>query len=166
MKPVSYSLSQRAVHWIMAALIFFNLIWTDGIEAWNRAARNGGTPSADLVSSANIHSYVGIAILALAALRVILRLAQGAPDHPEAEPPLFQLASKLAHVALYALIFLVPLSGIAKYYFGFNLAGDLHAEILTNLLWALIGAHVMGALAHKFYWKTDVLDRMTKGVKA
>ena len=166
MKPVSYSVSQRVVHWGMAVLIFFNLIFTDGIEAWDHASRDGGTPSADLVFSANIHAYVGIAILAFAVLRVILRLVQGAPEEHAGEHPLFKMASRLAHLGLYALIFLIPLSGIAKYYFDVGAAGFVHAELLTNLMWALLAAHVLGALAHKFYWKSGVMERMTTGVKA
>ncbi len=31
------------------------------------------------------------------------------------------------------------------------------------LLWLLIVAHVGGALVHQFYWKTNVLARMTHG---
>jgi cytochrome b561 len=30
-------------------------------------------------------------------------------------------------------------------------------------MWALMVAHIGGALVHQFYWKTDVLKRMTSG---
>ncbi len=70
----------------------------------------------------------------------------------------FRIAARLAHVALYVLIFSMPLSGIAAYYFGLELLGSVHADILKVMLWALIVAHVAGALAHQFYWKTDVLE--------
>lgn len=161
---IGYSIPQRALHWAMALLIVFNLIFSDGIEQWNRLIRNGQTVTPDDLASANIHAYVGIAILVLCLVRLGLRLVQGAPDAPDAEPPLLRLAAKLAHWAFYALFFLMPMTGIAKYYFGIDLLGELHGGPLKLLLWALIVVHVLGALVHQFYWKTNVLARMTRGV--
>lgn len=165
MKPLNYSIPQRALHWGMALLIFFNLIFSDGMELWNRAARKGETITPDMISSANIHAYVGIAILALALLRLLLRFTQGVPAAPADEPALVKFGGTAAHVLLYLMFFIMPLSGIAKYYFGLEVPGELHGGIFKVLLWALIALHVVGALAQKFYFKTDVLDRMTKGVK-
>jgi cytochrome b561 len=96
-------------------------------------------------------------------LRLGVRFIQGVPDEAANEPALFRIAARLAHVALYVFIFAMPLSGIAAYYFGVELLGSVHADILKVMLWALIVAHVVGALAHQFYWKTDVLRRMTIG---
>lgn len=166
MTPLNYSIPQRALHWGMALLIFFNLIFSDGMELWNRAARKGETITPDMISSANIHAYVGIAILVLAALRIILRLVQGAPALPADEPPILKFVASATHGLLYLLLIVMPLSGMAKYYFGLELPGELHGGIFKVLLWALIVLHVGGALVQKFYFKTDVLDRMTRGVKA
>jgi cytochrome b561 len=41
----------------------------------------------------------------------------------------------------------------------------MHAEAFKTILWFVLGVHVAAALVHQFYWKTDVMDRMTKGVK-
>ncbi|QFY61609.1 cytochrome b [Rhizobium grahamii] len=159
----AFSLPQRLLHWGMALLIFFNLLFPDGMNEWHRAMRHGNVPSADQVAAANIHAYVGIAILVLAIVRVCLRLLQGAPAEIEDEPLLFRVAAKAVHVGLYAFIFVMPLTGIAAYYFGANTAGSLHADVLKVILWVLIAAHVAGALVHQFYWKTNVLRRMTVG---
>lgn len=159
----SYSLPQRLVHWLMALLIFYNLLFPDGMNEWRRAVRRGGIPSVDQIASANVHAYVGIAILALAVVRVCLRLIQGAPEEIAEEPALFRFAAKVVHIGLYAFIFAMPLSGIAAYYFGIDAAGSLHADVLKVILWALIAAHVAGALVHHFYWKSNVLRRMTVG---
>lgn len=161
--PASYSQVQRLLHWSVALLIFFNLLFPDGMNVWRHVVRQGRTPSQDEIFGANIHAYVGIAILLLAILRLVMRVVQGVPDETAKEPPLFRVAARLAHLALYALIFLMPLSGIAAYYFGVDVAGSIHAGPLKALLWALIVVHVAGALAHQFYWKTDVLRRMTIG---
>ncbi|AYG63574.1 cytochrome b [Rhizobium jaguaris] len=159
----NYSPTQRLLHWTIALLIFFNLLFPDGMNAWHRIVRQGGTPSADDISSANIHAYVGIVILVLAILRLGVRFVQGVPDEAGNEPALFRVAARLAHVGLYLLIFAMPLSGIAAYYLGIEVLGSLHAGIMKVLLWALVVAHIAGALAHQFYWKTDVLRRMTIG---
>lgn len=120
-------------------------------------------PTPEQISSANIHAYVGIAILVLAVLRLGLRFTKGVPDEIAQEPVIFRLAARLAHAGLYILIFAMPLSGIAAYYFGIDPAGSFHADVLKIILWALIAAHVASALVHQFYWKSNVLRRMTLG---
>jgi cytochrome b561 len=57
----------------------------------------------------------------------------------------------------------MPLTGIAAYYFGMDAVGSLHADVLKVVLWVFVAAHVAGALVHQFYWKTNVLKRMTVG---
>ncbi|ACE93092.1 cytochrome b561 protein [Rhizobium phaseoli] len=158
-----YSLTQRLLHWTVALLIFFNLLFPDGMNIWHQLMRRGEVPTPEQIASANIHAYVGIAILLLAAVRLGLRFVNGVPAEAAEEPAIFRLAAKLAHAGLYILIFAMPLTGIAGYYFGVNPAGSLHADILKIILWALIAAHVAGALAHQFYWKSNVLRRMTLG---
>lgn len=160
---VSYSLSQRFLHWAVALLIFFNLLFPDGMNIWHRLMRRGQVPTPEQISSANIHAYVGIAILMLAVLRLGLRFTKGVPDEVAQEPAIIRLAARLAHAGLYILIFAMPLSGIAAYYFGIDPAGSFHAGVLKIILWALIAAHVAGALVHQFYWKSNVLRRMTLG---
>ncbi|WP_208249530.1 cytochrome b [Rhizobium sp. T1470] len=159
----AYSLPQRLLHWGGALLIFFNLLFPDGMNEWHRAMRRGAIASPDQLSAANIHAYVGIAILALAIVRVCLRLVQGAPPVVSQEPAILRLVAKVVHIGLYAFIFAMPVTGIAAYYFGVDPAGSLHADVLKVVLWALIAAHVAGALVHQFYWKSNVLRRMTIG---
>jgi cytochrome b561 len=165
MTPLNYSISQRALHWGMAILIFFNLIFSDGMERWNWTLRKGEAVTPEIIASANIHAYVGIAILILAVLRLFLRFTQGAPEAPSDEPVLVKLGAKAAHGLLYLIFFIMPLTGIAKYYFGYETLGSLHGGLIKVILWVVIVLHVAGALAQKFYFKSDVLDRMTKGIK-
>jgi len=162
--PVSFSLAQRILHWIMAALIIFNLLATDAMEEYARVFFGGQAPTPDQVSAANIHAYVGITILALAIIRLCLRLVQGVPPEPKEEPALLRFAAKLGHWAFYALFFVMPFAGIGAYYFGNKTAAFAHAGPMKLLMWVLIVTHILGALVHHFYWKTDVLKRMTSGV--
>lgn len=160
---ITYSLSQRFLHWAVAILVFFNLLFPDGMNVWNRLVRRGEIPTPEQISSANIHAYAGIAVLLLAVLRIGLRFAQGVPPEAAEEPAIFRLAARMAHLCLYILILAMPLSGIAAYYFGAVPAGFVHADVLKVILWALLAAHVAGALVHQFYWRSNVLRRMTIG---
>jgi cytochrome b561 len=163
MKPQSYSISQRLVHWAVALLVFFNLLFPDGMNAWHRLIRHGQTPAPADISNANIHAFVGLAILILALVRLALRWRRGVPAEPGGQPMALHLAAKLVHFLLYALIFLMPVSGIAGYYFGIDTAGSIHADIMKVVLWAVIAAHALGALVQHFYFRSNVLRRITFG---
>lgn len=155
-----YSIPQKALHWTMALLILFNLIFPDGMEHWNRLMRRGEPITPDDIASANIHAYVGIAVLVLCLVRLCLRLVQGVPEAPADEPPIAKLVAKVTHWAFYAIFLAMPLSGIGKYYFGNDIAGELHGGPIKLLLWALIVLHILGVLVHQFFWRTNLLRRM------
>jgi cytochrome b561 len=161
--PQSFSVPQRVLHWLTAALVLFNLLLPDGMSEWHRSMKRTGSASPDQIASANIHAYVGIAILLLVGLRLALRVIYGVPASPSEEPAIFRAVAKIAHALLYFLLLALPLTGIAAYYLGYSGAGDVHADILKVILWVLIAGHVVGALVHQFYWKTNVLRRMTVG---
>lgn len=161
--PASYSIPQKALHWLMALLILFNLIFAEAMEEVAEAYERGEVPSAENLTFANIHAYVGIAVLCLGLVRLAIRLSRGAPPAPAEEPPLLQLFAKLAHGTFYALFFLIPFSGIGAYYFGNQTAGFMHGGPLKSLMWLLIAVHILALLIHQFYWKTPVATRMTRG---
>lgn len=159
---MAYSLPQKALHWLMALLIFFNLIFSDGIEEWDRAV-DSGSVTPDQIASADIHAYVGFAILGLAVLRLILRFTQPVPAPPAEEPPLFQLGAKLAHGSFYVLFFVMPVLGALKYYGDVDVAGFLHAGPVKLVLWLLIGIHILAIPVHRLLWKSSIIARMTTG---
>lgn len=161
--PTSYSIPQKALHWLMALLILFNLIFAEAMEEVAEAYERGEVPSAEDLTFANIHAYVGISVLCLGLIRLVLRFVNGAPVAPTEEPPLLRLAAKLAHGTFYALFFLLPLSGVGAYYFANETAGFVHGGPLKALMWLLITVHILALLVHQFYWKTSVAARMTRG---
>ena len=59
------------------------------------------------------HKTFGILVLALSVLRVLWRLTHRAPAHPVDAPTWEKLAAGISHLAFYALIFVLPLSGWA-----------------------------------------------------
>lgn len=160
---LNYSIPQRLLHWLVAALVFFNLLFPDGMNAWKHLIRRGQTPSPSDIASANIHAYVGIAILALTLIRLVLRFSTSAPGKPDGQPPLLHFIAQSTHVMLYALILAMPLSGIAAYYLGADTAGFVHGGPIKMLLWIVVVLHIAGAFVQHFYFRSDVLRRMTIG---
>lgn len=158
-----YSLAQKALHWLTVILVLFNLLLPGSIERVVDLLGGGKTPTASETLSANLHIYSGIAILVFTVLRLMLRFIQGAPGQPDGEPDIFHLLAKLSHAVFYAVLILMPALGIAKYYFDIDAAGDLHGGLVKLFLWALIALHVAAVLVHQFWWKTNLLARMTTG---
>jgi cytochrome b561 len=126
------------------------------------------------------HKSVGITILALA----LIRLAWRWFDRPPSPPPMprwQEIAARLNHWALYAVLLALPLSGWLMSsaanrpvsWFGLAQLPDFIApdaglketleevhEFLVNLLFVLVGLHVAAALKHQFIDRDGLLYRM------
>src|SRR3546814_14810850 len=76
--PHRFSLAIRLLHWTMALLIIAMLFIGAGMVS------TAGPAYASLIA---LHRPLGIAILLLAALRLVLRVATGAPPLPADLPP-------------------------------------------------------------------------------
>lgn len=155
-KPVGYSLLQIRLHWVVAVLVIFQLIFGEGIADSFDARLESGASGYSL--QAVLHIAAGVLIGLLALWRLSLRLGRGVPD--EGAGPL-GLAAKLAHWSFYAILIVAPVVGLVAWFGGSETAGDLH-EIAKPLLIVLIGAHVLAALWHQFILKDGLLRRMKR----
>ena len=92
------------LHWIVAALMVANVslaLYADyAPEDWVR-------PIIDT------HKSVGLTVLGLAVLRLSWRLSHPAPALPPSYPRWEKALAHAAHILLYALIFALPLTGLA-----------------------------------------------------
>jgi cytochrome b561 len=155
--PKGFSLTQILLHWVVAALIVFQLIFGESMgDAW-RQVRQGTVPAFDPMVTA--HIYAGIAILALVAWRLVLRFRRGVPVPPAALSQMMQLAGSVGHWALYALMVVAPVSGLLAWYGGVDTAAEVH-ELLKPALIILIALHVAAALWHQFWLKDGTLLKM------
>ena len=102
--PAAYTRFAMLLHWLMAILIIGNVAlgW-----AANYVADDTVRPVIDM------HKSIGITVLGLAILRLLWRLANPPPPLPAFYPAIERRAAHVAHWVLYALIFLLPLSGWA-----------------------------------------------------
>jgi cytochrome b561 len=97
----------RLVHWLTAALILVTVPL-----AWRAAALTEiDTDRAEALIG--LHMLIGLAILGLTLLRLGLRAAGPAPP-PIARGPLLRHAAAATTIALYALLLLMPASGMLK----------------------------------------------------
>ena len=91
-----YSIYQISLHWLIAALVFVQLVFGESMAEFVEA-EEGEPVSAQDGWLAGVHYYFGIAILALVAVRLALRLVNGAPPPPETNGAL-ELLGKVAHL--------------------------------------------------------------------
>ncbi len=98
-----YDPGLRTLHWLMAALIFVAL----ALGVWASLLPRGETRSEILF----VHKSIGVTVLGLVALRLVWRLIAGAPEYVEPLGRLTHAAARAGHLALYALMIAMPVSG-------------------------------------------------------
>jgi len=125
------------------------------------------------------HITLGTIVLVLTLLRIVWWVvADRRPDAPSGQPDWQEMAAKIVHYALYAILLLLASSGITTLVLSGAistlLAGgplpDLSAlipriahGILSKLLLALFVAHVGAALYHQLVRRDHLLARMGVG---
>lgn len=169
---VSWGSFSKALHWIIVLLI---------INQWVIAERAESLTGLAKLKTLGYHKSFGMTVLMLAVIRLVWRWANPVPDLRAETKPWERVLAHVSHVALYALIFAMPITGwlmsSAKTYsvswfnlFAFpNLVGksdsvfelthDLH-HLLFKALVVVAVLHALGALKHHFIDKNGVLKRM------
>jgi cytochrome b561 len=166
-----YNRIARALHWIIAVLVIGNIaggLLHDALE--------------DVINLMPLHKASGMTVLALSVVRIAWRFTWRAPAHPVGMGASEVLAAKAAHLAFYALMLAMPVTGwimssAGKYplsWFGlfdlpklpvtredalYGIAHEGH-ELLGWLFAALAVLHVAAALRHHFILRDRVLQRM------
>ena len=175
-----YALLQRLLHWLIAimvlgALFGGALLWTYGFDGLQAAF---GLEATNTIYK--YHKTVGILILGLMLVRLVLRLAYGAPPPPRSMSPAVAATARATHLAFYGLLILMPVVGWAAtaaggfpvQFFDANLPPLIGKnEALSETLYrvhgllglvigALVFAHVAAALRHWLVLKDRVMDRI------
>ena len=171
-----YGVVAQALHWLTAALVAY-LFYL----AWVMTDLPLGPEKIRLY---NLHKSLGISILTVAILRLIWRNVSRPPPIPETTPALEVKAARVAHWALYVLIFLQVGVGVLHSWsanfpivvFGVvtlpNPTGPNEAlkqalspvhAVLGWSFFVLVLGHAAAALRHHFWLKDAVLLRMLPG---
>jgi cytochrome b561/polyisoprenoid-binding protein YceI len=180
----SYGLVARFFHWTIAVLVLIDIV----LGVIGKFTPRSGDTVGFLQLLYSTHKTIGVAVLALAMLRVIWSILQPRPVplHPQRRAE--TIAAEAAHWMLYAAIFVLPLSGWVLHSaevgfapiwwpFGQNLPFVPKSEVLAhtaaNVHWAAgiilaatVAAHISGALKHAIFDRDDTLARMWRGRRA
>ncbi|MET3900363.1 cytochrome b561 [Devosia sp. UYZn731] len=157
-QAVGYSTLQIALHWVIAALVAFQLFFGEGMTNVRDAAEEGTTPSGVDFAVSVGHYWFGIAILALVLVRLGVRLTQGVPPGPVASPTWMDWAARLMHWAFYAMLIAMPVLGLLTVYVS-DTFGDIH-KLGKPVFIVLIAVHALAAVFHQFVKRDGTLRRM------
>ena len=160
-EPAGNTGTQSVLHWTIAVLIVLQLVIGEDIKPAYRAFSRGTEPAAGDILNANIHVYVGLAVLVLATWRFAIRLRDGVPAAAPEESVLLKRIAAAAHFLLYLFIFGMPITGALAWYFSFRVMGEIH-ELAKPVIIIVVGLHAAAALWQHFYVKSDVLVRMLR----
>ena len=171
--PARYSRPAIALHWIVAALILFNLAY--GLYTVSLPL------SPQKLKLFSYHKWVGVTVLLLSAARLLWRATHAAPPMAGTMKAWERQAAHAAHIALYVLFFAAPITGwlfssaagFQTVYLGVLPIPDLLsrnkelADVLKLMhrwinytMAAVIVVHAAAALKHHFVDRDDVLGRM------
>lgn len=173
--PEHFAPLARWLHWVMAVLLLAMLFIGAGMVT---------SVSERHQWLIHLHKPLGIALLALAVLRVAVRLGTRQPPLPADLPKPQALAAKASHLLLYGLMVALPLIGWAM----ISAAGDpvtlapgvqlpplLNADAptfallrtahgyLAYLLFLTVLVHLAAALYHGLIRRDGVLRSMVRG---
>lgn len=170
-----YGLIAASLHWIIVAGIIAQYFLAEAAED-----REGA--SVGVIGPMDVHSSLGISILALALIRLVWRLIDPPPAWPTTMRRYEVLLARTVHILFYVLLFAIPLSGWvlssvageSLRYFGlFDLPAltpgssesaeesleEVH-EVLFNALLGLTLLHIAGAFKHWFVDRGNALRGM------
>ena len=173
-EAASHDHGLRTIHWLMAALIFVAL----PLGVWASLLPSGGGARIEILF---FHKSIGVTVLGLIALRIVWRLIAGAPAYAEPLGKLAQVASRAGHLALYALMIAMPVSGYlgstaggrAVSWFGLFELPRLAAKdrslavaaswahlVFAWMLGFVLAAHLSAVVWHAMIKRDSVLTRM------
>jgi len=168
-----YSAPARILHWLTAVLVLVAFIYSPGgsEERVYSSARD---------FDRQLHETLGLSVLTLVVVRVLWRALDSRPD-PPVIPRWMSIIGGAVQLALYVLLFAVPLTAITgawleahpltllggvtvaprlaeSHALGATIA-EVHTWLGDTILW-LAGAHAVAGLYHHYVLKDDVLRSM------
>jgi cytochrome b561 len=155
--PQTYTRTQIGLHWAIVGLVAIQVLFNDAMQiAYDARMDNQEATTSRLWL---VHVAAGCLILALMMLRLGLRLTHGSPPPPANNPRLVIWLGAANHLALYCLLFFMPMTGLLAWFGHNDQASELH-ELGATALIIVIMLHLAGALFEHMVLKQDVFERM------
>lgn len=167
-----YSKRMVIVHWLTLAMLI--VAWYLGGNLADSTDESKATLAGYLV-----HMAVGASVLVLVLSQLIFRRKDGTPAKVD-DKPVFQAAAKGVHHLMYAVLLLLPFSGVLTVIKGgagkallawdvnmlpkehgyHNVFAQAVHENLVTVLIVLAIVHLLGAIKHQFFMKDGLMERM------
>lgn len=154
-----YTAAQIVLHWVSAILVIAAFVTHDAMQAAAKAVKDGSWSGYD--AALLVHVIGGSVVFLLALWRLGMLGRRGAPPLPDDEPPVLRAAALVVKVLLYAIMIVMPVSGVLNWFGGVELAGQLH-RLMEPVVPLTILIHLLGALYQQFWLKSGVLTRMLR----
>lgn len=183
-----YGLVSQLLHWLVALLIVATIPLGLYMVELKQSALSAGEMDrfARAAQLFDIHKAIGVSIFALVVVRLAWRLFSAVPALPAGSSAVVRVGSTISHVALYALMFSMPITGYmlsSAEGFAVNVWGlfeipvlpvldSAHEDLLrlvhrtgAFIFAAFIGLHIAAALYHGLLLRDGVLARIIPGLR-
>jgi cytochrome b561 len=154
-----YSFAQITLHWLAVLLIVEQYITSAAILRAHGYRPLGKPPDPFDMTLHSVHTRVGLAIFALVALRLGLRLLWGAPAWRRSLPLWRKHLSTSVQYALYLVLLTEAAAGAVASYLWWPMS-VVHKSLFWALL-ALVALHLGGALLSFVTRPRETLYRIT-----
>ena len=170
----AYAPMLRRIHWATAVLFIAAML----IGFYCGLQPPGTSPHRELLEE---HKSLGMTLLFLSVLRLMVRAATTAPPEPSSFGALVRFGARFNHVALYLILFAMPLTGYTfsaaggyslKYFWTFSWprlvaerpeiahAGEVAHDTLALLVYAVVALHIAATAWHAVVMRDGTLARM------
>ena len=154
-----YHSGQIILHWTVAILILYQYVLTSSFSDENLLkCQDLGITGSDCEGLLP-HYVIGSILLGLMLIRIVFRIYFGAPPLPKAVPFFIRILAKLSHLALYLLVFLMPLTGLLGWHTNSEMLLFTHS-IISNCLLVLILTHICAVGFHEGLLGSQLIYRM------
>ena len=153
-----YSFPQIVLHWAVVAMVPVQYLTGEAVVRTHNLPPLQFRPAKSDLILHQVHTYTGMAILALIAVRIFLRLICSEPSRPPMPVSLDRLRIAM-QVLLYFLITSLAVTGMIATYFWFPIAA-LHKPLFWIFITAVV-FHISAAIWHLFRWNDAIFWRIT-----
>lgn len=171
----NYGSIAKALHWLMSIIIICMLVVGFIISDM--------PSSPEKMTILRIHQFIGVTVLLLVSVRLCWKLFNTSVEMPQMLSTLHKRVAKIFHIALYCMMFTMPISGVLMSLNGgydidmflFNIHSSYKNAQLSGLFYTIhyYGAfvlatmvilHFLAGMYHHFILKNTVLLRMLKNI--
>ena len=154
-----YARTQIALHWLVAGLVVVQYGTSGAIMRTHAIHLIGQRQNPTDLLLHNLHTKLGLGLIAVMVGRLVLRLWFEAPVSGDAGPSWASSISRFVHAAFYVVLICEGLTGAVASYFWWPIS--LAHVVLFKVLLGLVTVHAVAVLWHALVLRDGTLERMS-----